>query len=309
MEIKKVSLIGAGAMGMFFAPRLYRVLGKNFRLIADGARKERLETRGLRVNGETWHFQVCTPAESDPADLIIIAVKDTGLSQALLDIRGQVGENTVILPILNGISAEEKAAAVYGWEHLLYGYMRISICMKDGVCDFDPDGGAVYFGEKENPEKGRCSERVEAVKALFDRCGIPYKNPADMLQGKWFKFMANIGENMTCALLGVPFGAFRTSDHANFIRRAAMREVVAIAQKKGIALGQEQLDIQEKVVVKIPAANKPSTLQDLEAGRKTEIEMFSGTVVRMGKELGIPTPVNEVLYHGICAIEERLGIK
>lgn len=121
--------------------------------------------------------------------------------------------------------------------------------------------------------------------------------------------MANIGENMTCALLGVPFGAFRTSDHANFIRRAAMREVVAIAQKKGIALGQEQLDIQEKVVVKIPAANKPSTLQDLEAGRKTEIEMFSGTVVRMGKELGIPTPVNEVLYHGICAIEERLGIK
>lgn len=309
MEIKKVSLIGAGAMGMFFAPRLYRTLGADFRLIADGARKERLETKGLKVNGETWHFPVSTPAENDPADLIIISVKDTGLSQALLDIRGQVGENTIILPVLNGISAEEKAAAVYGWEHLLYGYMRISIVMKDGVCDFNPDGGAVYFGERENPAEGRCSERVEAVKALFDRCGIPYKNPADMLQGKWFKFMANIGENMTCALLGVPFGAFRVSDHANFIRRAAMQEVIAIAQKKGIALGQEQLDIQEAVVVKIPAENKPSTLQDLEAGRKTEIEMFSGTVVRMGKELGIPTPVNEILYHGICGIEERLGIK
>lgn len=308
MEIRKVTLIGAGAMGMFFAPRLYTALGENFRLIADGARKERLETKGLTVNGENWRFPVMTPAEQNPADLVIISVKDTGLQQALSDIRGQVGGHTVILPILNGISAEEKAAAVYGWEHLLYGYMRISIVMKDGICNFNPDGGAVYFGEKENPADGPCSERVEAVKALFERCGIPYKVPADMLQGKWFKFMANIGENMTCALLGVPFGAFRTSEHANFIRRAAMREVVAIAQKKGIALGQEQLDIQETVVVKIPAENKPSTLQDLEAGRKTEIEMFSGTVVRFGKELGVPTPVNELLYHGICGIEERLGI-
>ena len=306
--IEKVTLIGLGAMGSFFAPRLQAGLGPgNFRVMAEGERRRRLETEGVTLNGVNYHFPIVEPKEiGDPADLVIMAVKDMGLEQAVRDISNQVGEKTQILCVMNGIESEERLAAVYGWEHVLYSFMRVSIAMDRGVADFDPNSGFVHFGEKHNETY---SPRVEAVKELFDRCGIPYKINRDMLKGLWFKFMANVGENMTCALLGIPFGAYRTEESANIIRRAAMREVAVIAQKKGIDIGEAEIEKQEKVVKSLPVGNKPSTLQDLERGRRTEVEMFSGKVIRLGEELGVDTPVNRVLYHGIKVLEYKNELK
>ena len=306
--IEKVTLIGLGAMGSFFAPRLQAGLGPgNFRVMAEGERRRRLETEGVTLNGVNYHFPIVEPKEiGDPADLVIMAVKDMGLEQAVRDISNQIGEKTQILCVMNGIESEERLAAVYGWEHVLYSFMRVSIAMDRGVADFDPNSGFVHFGEKHNETY---SPRVEAVKELFDRCGIPYKINRDMLKGLWFKFMANVGENMTCALLGIPFGAYRTEESANIIRRAAMREVAVIAQKKGIDIGEAEIEKQEKVVKSLPVGNKPSTLQDLERGRRTEVEMFSGKVIRLGEELGVDTPVNRVLYHGIKVLEYKNELK
>jgi 2-dehydropantoate 2-reductase len=303
-RIEKISLIGLGAMGVFFAPRLHETYGNNFRVIAEGERKKRLETEGVTINGMNYKFPIITPDETEnPADLILIGVKGYSLEQAIKDIRNQVGENTIILSLLNGVDSEDKLIEAFGREHILYAFMRMSIVMKDGKADFDPYWGKIHFGEKKNDTY---SDRVLAVKEVFDRADIPYFIEQDMLKGIWFKYMCNIGENMTCALLGVPFGMFRISEHANWIRINAMREVVAIAQKKGIDIGENEIAMQEKTVMTIPKENKPSTLQDLESGKKTEIEMFAGTVVKMGKELEIPTPINEMFYHGIQVLEEKL---
>lgn len=239
-KIERIALIGLGAMGVFFAPRLY----------------------------ETF------------------------------------GENTLILSLLNGVDSEEKLIKKFGEEHVLYAFMRMSIVMKDGKADFDPYWGKIHFGEKKNET---ISDRVLAVKEVFDKADIPYEIEEDMLKGIWFKYMCNIGENMTCALLGIPFGFFRKSDSANWIRVNAMREVAAIAQKKGIDIGEKEIARQEKTVMTIPPENKPSTLQDLEAEKLTEVEMFAGTVVKMGKELGVPTPINEMFYHGIRVHEEKFA--
>lgn len=302
-KIEKVTLVGLGAMGAFFAPALGKALGGNFRVLAGGARKERLERHGITVNGVRYHFHIVEPeTENDPADLVIVAVKDTGLAQALEDMRRQVGPDTIILPVLNGVDSEEKTAAVYGWDHVLYALMRVSVLMKDGCASYDESSGAVFFGERENTEY---SERVLAVKEVFDRAGVRCRIPQDMVFAQWHKFMANVGENMTCALLGIPFGAFRESDHANAIRHAAMREVAAIANAKGIPLGEKEMKAQDEIVVNLRYENKPSTLQDLEAGRRTEVELFAGTVVRMGRELGIATPVCEMFLHGIHVLEEK----
>ena len=304
MKMEKVTLIGLGAMGSFFAPRLLEGLKEgNFRVLAEGARKERLETEGVTINGVNYKFPIVEPGESgEPADLVIMAVKEPALDQAIRDIANQVGKHTQILCVMNGIESEERVAAVYGWDHVLYSFMRIFIVMDHGVADFNPDGGFVHFGEKNNAVY---SERVEAIREVFDHCRIPYKINTDMIHGMWFKFMCNVGENMTCALLGIPFGAFRTMESANILRRAAMEEVAAIAQKLGIDLGEKEIQKQEGVIMKLPVANKPSTLQDLEHGRKTELEMFSGTVLRLGEKLGVDTPVNRVLYHGIKVLEAK----
>ena len=100
MKMKKVTLIGLGAMGVFFAPRISEKLGAGFRILADGSRKERLEHRGVTVNEVNYRFPIITPdMEGDPADLVIIAVKGYDLPQAIQDIRNQVGENTLILSV------------------------------------------------------------------------------------------------------------------------------------------------------------------------------------------------------------------
>ena len=305
-DIKKVTLIGLGAMGVFFAPRISEKLGADFRILADGARKERLERKGVTVNTINYRFPIITPdVEGDPADLVIIAVKGYDLEQAIKDIRNQVGKDTIILSVLNGVESEKQVAAVYGEEHVLYSYMRISIVMKDGKTEFDPHKGSIHFGDlKNDPE--HYSENVLAVKNLFDLCGIDYKVDADMLKGIWFKFMCNVAENMTCAMFGVPFGAFQKSDDANYFRHKAMWEVIHVANKLGIDIGQNEIDRQEHTIGRLPYENKPSTLQDLEAGKHTEVDMFAGTVVRLGKELGVETPVCECSLHGIHLIEDRM---
>ncbi len=304
MEIKHAALIGLGAMGSFFAPRMEAYLGReHFQVVASGGRKERLERDGVTINGVNHKFSIRTPEEEGPrADLIIMAMKDMGLSQAIRDIRNLVGEGTQILCVMNGIESEEKVAAAYGWEHVIYSYMRMSIVMKDGVADFDPYWGKVHFGEARNET---LTKRVTAVKAFFDACDIPYEIDEDMKRGIWFKYMCNVGENMTCALFGIPFGAFRSSDSANEVRRGAMREVMAIANRLGVDLNESDIEQQEKTLQTVPYQNKPSTLQDLEGKKKTEVELFSGTVVRLGKELGIPTPLSYLLYHGIRVLEEK----
>ncbi len=304
MKIRKVTLIGLGAMGVFFAPKLNDFLGKdNFKVLAGGERRQRIENNGVTVNGKKHYFTVIAPeSEAEPADLIIIAVKDTGLNQAIQDIRNQVGHDTQILCVMNGVDSEEQIAAVYGWEHVLYSYMRVSIVMKDGIANFDPEVGKVHFGEAKNIE---LSARVNEVKELFKACGINYMIDQDMIRGIWFKFMCNVGENLTCALLGISFGAYRVSDHANAIRRQAMREVVEIANRFKIDLSEDDIERQEDTIRNLPMANKPSTLQDLENGRPTEIEMFAGKVIRLGEELGVSTPLNWMFYHGIKVYEEK----
>lgn len=302
--INKVTLIGLGAMGSYFVPRLHDYLGDNFRILADGKRKKRLETTGVTINDKTYLLPIIEPTTAgDEADLIIMAVKDLGLDQAILDIKNQIGPHTQIICVMNGIDSEERLIATYGANHVLYSFMRVSIVMKDGITNYNPKLGSLYFGEVKNGEVP--TDRVAAICDLFENSGIRHHVSGDMLYSMWMKFMCNIGENLTCALLGVPFGAFQRSEHANFIRITAMREVIAIANKLDIPLSEKDIEKQEKHIPMLPFENKPSTLQDLEGDKKTEIEMFAGRVIQLGKELGVPTPVNEILYHGIKTLEEK----
>lgn len=303
MKIEKVALIGLGSMGVFFAPRLETGLGKDhFCVIADRDRKKRLETSGVTINGENYKFPVCDPKDGKEMDLIIMAVKDMDLTQALEDIKNFVGKETQILCVMNGIESEERVAAIYGWEHVLYSYMRMSIALENGQAEFDPYAGKLYFGEEKNEE---LSQRVLKVKELMERCDIPYTISFDMKKGIWHKFMCNVGENMTCALLGIPFGAFQKSDHANEIRVAGMKEVQQLAKKYDVILTDEEVEKQRDALKKIPFFNRPSTLQDLQKKKKTEVDLFAGTVVRLGKKHGVSTPISWMFYHSICVLEEK----
>ena len=304
-KITKVALIGLGAIGSFLASGLSEVLGENLRVIAGGERKKRLEEKGVIINGTPYHFHIVDPKEDMKGDypqLAIIITKFTGLEQALKDIKNQIGPDTLIMAPLNGVEAEEAVASVYGWDNLLYSLTRVSVVMKDGEVSFEPGSGRMEFGEKKNPT---VSPRVQAVCDLFESAGIRPFVPEDMEWAIWCKYMCNVSENQTCAILGVPFGAFHRPGPANEFRKILAREVIQVANRKGINLSEEDLLHQGEILKRIRAENKPSTLQDLEAGRRTEVEIFSGAMIRLGKELGVPVPCNELCYQGIRALEEK----
>lgn len=303
-EIKTAALIGLGAVGSYLAGNLVTVMGDNLRIIAGGERKARIERDGVVINGKQVHFHVTDPEEETGyADLAIIITKFTALPQALKEMSRQIGPDTVIMSPLNGVESESVVAGVYGWERVIYSLTRVSIVMKGNQVSFNPAVAHMEFGEKTNQT---ISPRVRAVKELFEGAGIPSLVPEDMERAIWRKYMCNVSENQTAAILGLSFGAWSgVSEHATCTRELVMQEVIAVAQKKGIDLNQADLEAQRAVLKKIPSGNKPSTLQDIEAGRKTEVEMFAGAMIRMGKELGVPTPLNEFLYHAIRVLEEK----
>ena len=304
-EIRSVKLIGLGAMGCFFAPRLEALLGGNFKIIAKGERAKRLSEKGVIVNGKQYIFDIADENNAD-TDLIIIAVKGYSLEEALEDIKPYVGENTLIMCVINGVNSENRVRELYGEEHLIYSYMRVSIVMKDGVTNFDPSIGKVHFGDKKNVP-GAYSENVLAIQKLLEAATIPYEIDEDMIRGIWFKFSCNVGENMTCAMLNIPFGAFQISDSANYIRETGMREVIAIANKLGINLSEDDVIRQRDTLMGLPFENKPSTLQDIEAEKLTEVDMFAGEVVRLGEQYGVSTPLARVYLESIRAKEDLFG--
>lgn len=304
-EIKTVSLIGLGAIGCYLATHLGPLLGDRLRVIAGGSRRERLEKDGVIVNGVNYHFHIVSPEEtcgSDYPNLAIIITKFPALPQAIEDIKNQIGPDTLIMAPLNGVEAEDMVAEAFGWDNLLYSLAKVSVVMKDGRASYHPDAARIEMGEKRNET---LSPRVQAVKTLFEKAGIRTVVPEDMERAIWYKYMCNVSENQSAAVLGIPFGAWSISDDANFIREALMREVIAIAEKKGITLTEEDMAKQASVLRNVPPQNKPSTLQDIEAGRKTEVEMFGGTMIRMGRQLGVATPYNEMFYHAVKVLEQK----
>ncbi|MGI6013133.1 MAG: ketopantoate reductase family protein [Oscillospiraceae bacterium] len=305
MEFQTVALIGLGAIGSYLAPALRDTLGENrFFVVASGARRARLERDGITINGETQRFRILDPAcDRKPVDLVIVIVKHLQLPQAIEDLRPFVGEHTTIVSFMNGISSEETLGAAFGKEKLLYGLARVSVVMQNHKSSFDPATGYFEFGEAINTAP--YTPRVQAMQQLFDRAGLRYFVREDMLRALWLKFCCNVSENQTSALLGLTFEAWKINDHANAVREAAFREAMWIAQKQGIDITEADLAQQKINLQSVPGQNKTSMLQDLEQGRPTEVEMFAGTVCRMGRELGVATPVNEFLYHALYILEDQ----
>ena len=236
---------------------------------------------------------------------MIFAKKMSGLQQAIEDVRAQIGPETLILSPLNGVESEEVVAKTYGWENIVYSLMRISSVKVGNTVSFDPNAAFyVEYGEKKN-DPANLSERVLRLKALFDGAGIRYQIRPDMLLAIWEKFACNVSENQVAAVLDLPYGAWGSCEDAEALRIMVAAEVIEIAQKKGIPIETNYARDHLDVIKAVPPRNKPSTLQDILAGRKTEVDIFAGAVIRLGKEYGVPTPYNEFLYHAIRVLEAK----
>jgi 2-dehydropantoate 2-reductase len=305
-RIQRVVLCGAGAVGSAYAARLHDLDPAGLAVVAGGERRARLEREGITVNGRRIPLRCVSPGEpAPPADLLLVAVKQHHLAAAVEDVRSAVGDRTIILSLLNGITSEAVLGDAFGPARVLPAFVVGNDVVRDGASTRYSRIGRLVFGA---PSNDPADPRVVAVKDLLDRAGIPAVVPADILREQWWKFMLNVGVNQVSAVLRAPYGAFALAEVQDLTRRAAL-EVVALSAREGVALAPADADGIFPILATLAPDGKTSMLQDVEAGRKTEVEIFAGAVVERGRRHGVATPVNEVLLGLIGAIERLAGAR
>ena len=305
-DISKVMVVGLGAIGSIYVVKLKQYDPSCVRVLVDQSRLERYQAHGIVLNGERHDFNYVLPeTKQDKADLILMATKADALPEAINAIESFVHDETIILALLNGITSEEMIAEKYGWGKVLHSYFIGHGSTRSGNAITFDGVGSIVFGEAN--AVGR-TPKVDAVCQFFERAGIDYQVPDDILFSMWCKFVVNVGINQASAVLRATYGTFQRSEKAYAFVVELMREAVLVAQKVGIHNVEALLPWSENFIRNMPAAFKSSMLQDIEAGKKTEVDLFGGTVCALGQKYDVPTPQNALFLRLIKALEEAASV-
>ena len=297
-----VVFAGLGAVGCSYAAAMQEA-GVDVWALAGGERAKQLEQGVVLNGGRTLHFPLLSPGETAkaPAGLLIFAVKFYALPAAIEDARACVGRDTVILSLLNGVGAEELLQRAFPENTVLYGRVAgLTANRTAGQLERGTLGRWQLGLEKNDPNA--LHPAVSGCLSLCRAANIPASAPADMLHAVWWKLMANAGLNQCSAVLRAPYGVFQTVPEARSMLLAAMEEVRLAAPAAGVTLLPEEADEYLALIDRMEPWGKTSMLQDVEAGRQTEVDVLAGSVLRYGKRLGVKTPVNQFLLWQIKAL-------
>jgi 2-dehydropantoate 2-reductase len=287
-EINNVLICGLGAIGTIYAEIIKR--SANLKVLVDENRLEKYKNNPIIFNGQSMEFDYILPTCKDfKADLVIIATKYDGFFDAVKNIKNFVGDNTVIISLLNGVTSEKYLVQEYGKEKVLYSYFIGHSSVMNGRSIVHDGVNKIVFGSPS------ANINVERVKNFFNSLGINYEIPEDIIYSLWLKFVLNVSCNQISAVKGYTFGDIQSSDSCMKLVINVMKEVIEIAKAEGVNNTDNLLDDALKALNIMSPDGKTSMLQDVEAGRKTEVDIFAGVVTELGKKHGIKTPHNEAL--------------
>ena len=305
-DIKNVLICGVGAVGSIYADKIQNFDSDSLRVLVDEQRLKRYLDNPIVFNGKELNFNYVLPDENNyKADLIIIATKFYGLEDAINNIKNFITDDTVILSLLNGVTSEEIIAKAYGRDKLLYSYFIGHSAIRTGNSVVHDDVNTIVYGSENEAD----NENVLRVKKYFDKAGINYKIPEDIKHSLWLKFMLNVCANQPTAILRMTFGEMLENSCFMDFAIEVMKEVQAIAKAEGVKNSEAMIDETVAHLHTMIPEGKTSMLQDVEAGRKTEVDMFAGTVIQLGIKHGIPTPYNKVLKEMVEIIHKSQDLK
>jgi 2-dehydropantoate 2-reductase len=265
------------------------------------------------VNGKHYVPVVDSEPEASDYALLIVATKSTHLQDALPIIRsaalpsGDSSTPATVVSLLNGISSEEilRTALGHGSERFVVPAMILGIdAVRDGAEITYLNRGTIHYGA-DAATAPIDVERLDLIDDLLGSAGIPVARSKEIMQTLWWKFMINVGINQASAVLRAPYGLFQTSEPARELMTSLMAEVLTLSRAAGTGLTDDHLKRWLETLQTLDPEGKTSMLQDVEARRPTEVDLFAETVERLGKEYGVPTPVNRTIFHTIRAIEEQ----
>jgi 2-dehydropantoate 2-reductase len=295
-DTMRIAIVGPGAIGGLFAAVLTRG-GLDVTLIDKSAERAAFIRRhGLRVEGRGGDYTVrvkavACPLSPEPFDVVLVAVKayDTAAAAAL--VAPVVGPQTAVLTVQNGLGNVEALAAAFGRERVLGG------ATSQGANVIEPGRidhagvAATTIGELD----GQLTERVRRIASAWTAAGLE-TTVSDNIDGAlWAKLLVSVAINPLAALLRVRNGVLIEHPETQDLMRLAVTEAAQVARAKGVRLGVPDPVQHAAVAARATAGNIASMLQDVRAGRPTEIDFLTGAVVREGERLGVPTPICRML--------------
>lgn len=302
---ENILICGIGAVGSIYAEKIQKYSPDNLKILVDEQRLERYTKNPPVFNGKELRLNYILPDDKDfKADIIIIATKFDGLSDAVRNIKNFVKENTVILSLLNGVTSEEIIAREYGWDKLLLSYFIGHSAMRDGRFITHDGVGKIVFGAK-----GSDKTNEKPVQNFFDKLNIDYEIPNDIEHALWLKFMMNVSTNQPSAILRMTFGEMNANEYFMDFAKKLMREVQMIAKAEGVKNTAVMIDEALEAVASMVPNGKTSMFQDVLAERKTEAEMFAGSMINFGKKHNIPVPYNELMYEMFNILHKNFEVR
>lgn len=303
----KIAVVGAGAIGCFFGGLLAR---KNIDVtfVGRGRTLERLQKHDLIVKSIRGDFSLPVKVvdaehlqKEDNYDFILLAVKSTALDNVIPELQTLSGPRTEIVCLLNGIGNEEKLAAIFGDDHVVGGSAFISIIREDPGIVNHVGEGTLAIGEW---KKGRDSKSLDSLAEVFRDSGIKTEISANIRQVKWEKLLWNIIYNPLTALTRTRVGEALDDADLVFLLSQVKSEFLSTADAAGVKIGSESVD---NVLLPNPEVqnHKTSMLQDLENGRKMELEAILGFVIKTAGEYRIPVKTIETIYHLLRFVERQ----
>jgi len=301
----RIAIFGTGGAGGYFGAQL-ALAGEDVVFIARGDHLRAMRANGLRLETPAGETVIPAKASDNPSDVgrvdaVLVGVKAWQVTDAANAIRPLVGSDTVVVPLQNGVEAAGELAAVLGTSTL--GGMCGTLSFIAGPGHIRSVGGQnfIKFGELDNKQ----TERVERLRQCFAHANVSVEVPANILKALWDKFLMVTSFGGVGSITRAPIGVMRAVPETRKLLEQCVQEVVAVAKARGIPMADTVVVDTMKFYDGLPANGTTSLQRDIADGKMTELEYWSGAVVRLGREVSVPTPTHEFIYDSLLPQELR----
>jgi 2-dehydropantoate 2-reductase len=303
----RIGIIGVGGVGAYFGGRLAQA-GEDVMFIARGRTVDALRSRGLRVDSINGDFALDRvhatddPSSIGPVDAIIVATKAWQVREAAQTVKPMIGPQTIVVPLENGMDAPDDIAAVVGAGHAMGGLCTlVSFVVEPGHIRHAAADPVIMFGDLQN----RPNKMVEALRDAFVRAKVNAQIPRDIVHSMWSKFLFIAPLSGMGSITRVPIGLWRSLPETRGMVEAALHELLAVARARGADLADEAVATTMARYDALAPDATSSLQRDVVDGKPSELEAQLGSVVRMGRAAGVPTPMHEFMYNCLLPQEKK----
>ncbi len=292
----RIAIVGAGGVGGYFGGRLAEA-GADVSFLARGAHLDAMRERGLRITSPKGDLHLprvqaaADAREIGPVDVVLFAVKLYDVEAALATLPPLLGPHTAVVPLQNGVDSVAAVTAAVGRDRAAGGTCYVSAVIEAPGVIKHTAMDHLIFGELDRRRSPRLAALAEACAGATFQATLS----DDIVLAIWTKFVRlSVMSGMT-AVTRSPLGVIRNDAELWAMLQRAVREAMGVAHAKGIAVAASTVEDVAAAYAALPPQTKSSMLEDLERGRRLELPWLSGAVVRIGREVGVPTPIHEFI--------------